>query len=42
VVLRAGCAASESEIIEFCLKALPRHKRPRRVAFVEGLPKSAV
>jgi len=42
VVLRAGCAASESEIIEFCLKALPRHKRPRRVAFVEGLPKSAI
>jgi acyl-CoA synthetase (AMP-forming)/AMP-acid ligase II len=42
VVLRTGLVASEDDLVAFCLERLARHKRPRRIAFVESLPKSAV
>jgi acyl-CoA synthetase (AMP-forming)/AMP-acid ligase II len=43
IVLRAGMApVTAEEMTEFCLARIARHKRPRRVHFVEGLPKSPV
>ena len=42
VVLRAGMRSSEAELIEFCLARLARHKRPRQIALVDALPKTAV
>lgn len=45
VVLRAGAPSSaeaETLLIEFVAGLIPRHKRPRFVKFVDGLPKTAV
>jgi len=42
VVLHPGMAASEAELIDLVLSALPRHKRPRHVIFAASLPRSAV
>jgi benzoate-CoA ligase family protein len=41
VVLRAGAAATEPELIEFCKAALPTFKRPRRVVFTDAYPTTA-
>ena len=41
VVLAAGEAATEDELIEFCRQALPSFKRPRKVVFVDGYPTTA-
>jgi benzoate-CoA ligase family protein len=38
VVLRAGAAALEDELIEFCRASLPSYMRPRRVVFTESYP----
>jgi benzoate-CoA ligase family protein len=41
VILEAGQAATEDELIEFCRQALPSFKRPRKVVFVAGYPTTA-
>ena len=41
VVLRAGAAATEEELIAFCRDGLASFKRPRRVVFVDGYPTTA-
>ena len=38
VVLGAGSAATEDELVEFCREGLPSFKRPRRIVFVDGYP----
>jgi long-chain acyl-CoA synthetase len=40
VVLKAGTACSEQEILEWCQERMARYKVPREVEFVESLPKS--
>jgi len=42
VVLEAGAALKEEELIDFCLERLARHKRPRLIKFVDQLPKTVV
>jgi long-chain acyl-CoA synthetase len=42
IVLRQGGTVSEQEIIEHCKQKLAAYKVPKKVAFVESLPKSAV
>jgi hypothetical protein len=41
VILEAGQAVTEDELIEFCRAALPSFKRPRKVVFVGGYPTTA-
>jgi acyl-coenzyme A synthetase/AMP-(fatty) acid ligase len=41
VVLGAGLAATEDELVEFCRDGLPSFKRPRRIVFVDGYPTTA-
>jgi acyl-coenzyme A synthetase/AMP-(fatty) acid ligase len=41
VVVRAGAAVGEEELIEFCRAGLPSVKRPRRVLFVDAYPTTA-
>jgi benzoate-CoA ligase family protein len=41
VILAAGQAATEDDLIEFCRQALPSFKRPRKVVFVGGYPTTA-
>ena len=41
VMLAAGQAVSEDELIEFCRAGLPSYKRPRRVVFVDSYPTTA-
>jgi fatty-acyl-CoA synthase len=40
VVVRAGRALTERDVIEFCRAGLADYKRPRRVAFVAELPRN--
>lgn len=42
VVRRDGASTSETDLTDFCLNVLPRHKRPRSVQFLSSLPKTAV
>jgi fatty-acyl-CoA synthase len=41
VVLKPGAQASESELIEFCRAHLAHYKAPKRVEFIEALPRTA-
>jgi long-chain acyl-CoA synthetase len=41
VTLREGHAPDEQALIGFCREHLAAYKYPRRIAFVEALPKSA-
>jgi len=41
VVLKPGAAASESELIDFCRERLAHYKCPKRVDFIEALPRTA-
>jgi fatty-acyl-CoA synthase len=41
VVLKAGAAASEQELIEFCRAHLAHFKCPKSVSFIEALPRTA-
>jgi fatty-acyl-CoA synthase len=41
VVLKPGAKATEEELIEFCRASLAHFKCPRRVQFVEALPRTA-
>jgi benzoate-CoA ligase family protein len=41
VILKAGGAAGEDELIEFARAGLPSFKRPRRVLFVDSYPVTA-
>jgi benzoate-CoA ligase family protein len=41
VLLRAGAAASEAELIKFCQQGMPSYKRPRRVVFLSAYPTTA-
>jgi long-chain acyl-CoA synthetase len=41
VVLRAGAAATEAELIDFCRPHLAAYKLPRSVRFVADLPKTS-
>jgi len=40
VVLKPGEQASEEEIIAFCKERLPNFKIPKKVQFMESLPKN--
>jgi len=42
VVVREGGEMTEDEVIEFCKSNLASYKKPRRVDFLEELPKNAV
>jgi fatty-acyl-CoA synthase len=41
VVLKPGAKATEEELIEFCRVSLAHFKCPRRVQFIEALPRTA-
>ena len=41
VVLKPGAAASEPELIDFCRERLAHYKCPKRVDFIEALPRTA-
>jgi fatty-acyl-CoA synthase len=41
VVLKPGANASEGELIEFCRAHLAHFKCPRRIQFIEALPRTA-
>ncbi len=41
VVLKPGAEATESELIEFCRERLAHYKCPKRVDFIEILPRTA-
>ncbi|MEK6288389.1 MAG: fatty acid--CoA ligase [Acidobacteriota bacterium] len=41
VVLKSGAIASEEELIEFCRASLAHFKCPRRIQFIEALPRTA-
>jgi benzoate-CoA ligase family protein len=41
VVLKAGAAATEDDLIEFCRAGLPAFKRPRRVVLTDAYPTTA-
>ena len=41
VVLTAGAAVTEAELIEHCREGLPSFKRPRAVVFTDGFPTTA-
>jgi len=41
VVLKPGAEASEEELIEFCRAQLAHFKCPRRIQFIEALPRTA-
>ena len=41
VVLKAGTEASERELIDFCRERLAHYKCPKRVKFIEALPRTA-
>jgi fatty-acyl-CoA synthase len=41
VVLKPGASASEEELIEFCRAHLAHFKCPRRIQFIEALPRTA-
>ena len=41
VVLKAGKALTETELLDFCRERLARYKVPKSAAFVPSLPKSA-
>ena len=42
VVLNPGETVEEVEIIEYCVRRLKRFKSPKRVTFLEALPKNLV
>jgi len=41
VVLKDGAQASESELVEFCREHLAHFKCPKRIDFIEDLPRTA-
>jgi len=41
-VVRDGAQVSPEEIIEHCRQALAGYKSPKKVTFVEALPKTAI
>jgi fatty-acyl-CoA synthase len=41
VVLKAGATASEAELIEFCREHLAHYKCPKRIQFIDVLPRTA-
>src|SRR5450759_1743910 len=42
VVVKPGESLTEAEIIEYCRERLAAYKAPKRIAFLDELPKSAV
>jgi acyl-CoA synthetase (AMP-forming)/AMP-acid ligase II len=42
VIMKAGSVISESELEDYCVSKISRHKRPRLIKFVDFLPKTAV
>lgn len=40
IVLKQGESCTEAEIVEFCKKHLPTFKQPKKVQFIEALPKN--
>jgi fatty-acyl-CoA synthase len=41
VVLKQGAQASETELIEFCRENLAHYKAPKRIDFIDALPRTA-
>jgi benzoate-CoA ligase family protein len=41
VLLAAGAAVTEAELIEYCRQGLPSFKRPRAIVFTDGFPTTA-
>ncbi|MFN3982182.1 MAG: AMP-binding protein, partial [Caldilinea sp.] len=42
VVLRTGAVASETEMIAFCRQRLAAYKAPKRIVFVDALPRNTM
>jgi malonyl-CoA/methylmalonyl-CoA synthetase len=42
VVLQPGQSAESSALVDFCKERLASFKKPRRVVFVEALPRNAL
>ncbi len=42
VALKTPGAVSEDDLLDFCRERLPTFKRPKRIQFLDALPKSAV
>jgi long-chain acyl-CoA synthetase len=42
VVLKQGTQASEKDLLEHCLKHIPRYKAPKSIGFLKELPKNSV
>ncbi len=42
VVLKTGAVASESELIEFCRAQLASYKKPRKIQFLEAMPRTSI
>jgi long-chain acyl-CoA synthetase len=42
VVLKQGLQASEKDLLEHCLKHIPRFKSPKSIGFLKELPKNSV
>jgi long-chain acyl-CoA synthetase len=40
VVLKQGEVCSEADIVEFCRQHLPTYKQPKRVQFIDAIPKN--
>ncbi|HEV3328544.1 MAG TPA: 2-aminobenzoate-CoA ligase, partial [Acidimicrobiales bacterium] len=41
IVTRKGYAASEEDILAYCMDSLAGYKLPRRIIFVDALPKGS-
>jgi len=41
IQLKAGAAATEKEMLDFCLSKLAKYKCPKSAAFVGEMPKTA-
>jgi fatty-acyl-CoA synthase len=41
VVLKPGASASEEELVEFCRASLAHYKCPKRIDFIDALPRTA-
>jgi long-chain acyl-CoA synthetase len=42
VVVRPGETLTEQEIVDFCKERLTAYKVPKKISFIEAIPKSAV
>ena len=41
LIVRTGEALNEGDIDQYCIENIARYKRPRRILFVDSIPKNA-